>query len=76
MKKVFSLKKKICFIFSHIYIKAKDNFRVLRNQMDPECKYVLGNWPHGAWHESKITVRFWIVTILLAAATIITLKIR
>ena len=44
--------------------------------MDPECKYVLGNWPHGAWHESKITVRFWIVTILLAAATIITLKIR
>ena len=53
-----------------------DNFRVLRNQMDPECKYVLGNWPHGAWHESKITVRFWIVTILLAAATIITLKIR
>ncbi|MGN1353708.1 MAG: phospho-N-acetylmuramoyl-pentapeptide-transferase [Alloprevotella sp.] len=53
-----------------------DNFRVLRNQMDPDCKYVLGNWPHGAWHESKITVRFWIVTILLAAATIITLKIR
>ena len=53
-----------------------DNFRVLRCQMDPDCKYVLGNWPHGAWHESKITVRFWIVTILLAAATIITLKIR
>ncbi|MGM9633685.1 MAG: phospho-N-acetylmuramoyl-pentapeptide-transferase [Alloprevotella sp.] len=53
-----------------------DNFRVLRSQMDPDCKYVLGNWPHGAWHESKITVRFWIVTILLAAATIITLKIR
>ena len=53
-----------------------DNARVWRNQMDPECKYVLGNWPHGAWHESKITVRFWIVTILLAAATIITLKIR
>lgn len=53
-----------------------DNFRVLRSQMAPDCKYVLGNWPHGAWHESKITVRFWIVTILLAAATIITLKIR
>lgn len=53
-----------------------DNFRMLRSQMDPDCKYVLGNWPHGAWHESKITVRFWIVTILLAAATIITLKIR
>ncbi len=28
------------------------------------------------FHESKITVRFWIVTIVLAAITIITLKIR
>jgi len=27
-------------------------------------------------HESKITLRFWIVTIILAALTIITLKIR
>ncbi len=53
-----------------------DNFRVLPDQMDPACKYVFGNWPQGAWHESKITVRFWITTILLAAATIITLKIR
>ncbi len=53
-----------------------DNFRVLPNQLDPTSQYVFRNWPHGAWHESKITVRFWIVTILLAAATIITLKIR
>ncbi|MBQ7988009.1 MAG: phospho-N-acetylmuramoyl-pentapeptide-transferase, partial [Bacteroidaceae bacterium] len=53
-----------------------DNFRVLPDQMDATCKYVFGNWPRGAWHESKITVRFWITTILLAAATIITLKIR
>lgn len=53
-----------------------DNFRVLRDQLDPTCTYVFKNWPHGAWHESKITVRFWITTILLAAATIITLKIR
>ena len=53
-----------------------DNFRVLKNQLDPTCRYVFKNWPHGAWHESKITVRFWITTILLAAATIITLKIR
>ena len=53
-----------------------DNFRVLPDQLDPTCHYVLRNWPHGAWHESKITVRFWITTILLAAATIITLKIR
>lgn len=53
-----------------------DNFRVLPEQLDSTCRYVFGKWPHGAWHESKITVRFWITTILLAAATIITLKIR
>ena len=53
-----------------------DNFRVLPSQLDPDCRYLLRNWPHGAWHESKITVRFWITTIILAAATIITLKIR
>ena len=66
-----------------IYIKANrirtpihDNFRVLPAQLDPECRYMFGKWPHGAWHESKITIRFWITTILLAALTIITLKIR
>ena len=53
-----------------------DNFRVLPSQLDPQCRYVLRNWPRGAWHESKITVRFWIATILLAALTIIPLKIR
>lgn len=53
-----------------------DNFRVLPDQLDPTCRYVFRNWPHGAWHESKITVRFWITSILLAALAIITLKIR
>lgn len=53
-----------------------DNFRILPSQLDPDCRYVFRNWPAGAWHESKITVRFWITTILLAAFTIITLKIR
>lgn len=53
-----------------------DNFRILPSQLDPDCKYLLRGWPAGAWHESKITVRFWITTILLAALTIITLKIR
>ena len=52
-----------------------DNFRVLPEQLDPACKYVW-KWPRGEWHESKITVRFWITTIILAALTIITLKIR
>ena len=53
-----------------------DNFRVLPEQLDQTCRYVLRNWPRGVWHESKITVRFWITTIILAALTIITLKIR
>jgi len=52
-----------------------DNFRVLSEQLDTECKYLF-KWPRGAWHESKVTVRFWITTIILAALTIITLKIR
>lgn len=53
-----------------------DNFRVLPSQLDPESIYKFKNWPRGVWHESKVTVRFWIVTIILAVATIITLKIR
>lgn len=38
-------------------------------------KYLIRR-PHGLLFESMITTRFWIVTILLAAITIITLKIR
>jgi phospho-N-acetylmuramoyl-pentapeptide-transferase len=53
-----------------------DNFRVLPSQLDAQCSYKFRNWPRGCWHESKVTVRFWIVTIILAASTIITLKIR
>ena len=53
-----------------------DNFRVLPEQMIPDCSYVFRNWPKRPFHEAKITIRFWIVTMILAAATIITLKIR
>ncbi len=52
-----------------------DHFRTTLAQLDPNCRYVITK-PHNVYHESKITVRFWIVTILLAAITIITLKIR
>lgn len=52
-----------------------DNFRTQASQLDPDCKYLITR-PKGAFHESKITVRFWITTIILAAMTIITLKIR
>ena len=52
-----------------------DAFRVRHGQLAPDVK-VLCKWPKGCWLESKITVRFWIITIILAAMTIITLKIR
>ncbi|MBQ8702187.1 MAG: phospho-N-acetylmuramoyl-pentapeptide-transferase [Prevotella sp.] len=53
-----------------------DNFRKLDSQLDSTSRYVLKKWPHRQFHESKITIRFWITTIILAALTIITLKIR
>jgi len=53
-----------------------DNFRKLDSQLDATSSYVLKGWPRRPFHESKITIRFWITTIILAALTIITLKIR
>lgn len=52
-----------------------DNFRTQQKMLDPDCKYLMKK-PKGAIHESKITIRFWIISIILAAMTIITLKIR
>ena len=52
-----------------------DHFRTTLAQLDPNCSYLFMK-PNSVFHESKITVRFWIVTIVLAAITIITLKIR
>ncbi|MBM6992532.1 MAG: phospho-N-acetylmuramoyl-pentapeptide-transferase [Prevotella sp.] len=52
-----------------------DNFRVTDDQLDADCKYLI-TAPHSPKHEGKITIRFWIITIILAALTIITLKIR
>ncbi|MDR0745569.1 MAG: phospho-N-acetylmuramoyl-pentapeptide-transferase [Mediterranea sp.] len=52
-----------------------DHFRTTMAQLDPNCTYMFTKPTH-VFHESKITVRFWIVTIVLAAITIITLKIR
>jgi len=53
-----------------------DTFRKLDSQLDATSHYVLRGWPHRPFHESKITIRFWIVSIILAALAIITLKIR
>ncbi len=52
-----------------------DTFRVKPGQLPADFK-VLINWPKGCWLESKITTRFWIITIILSALTIVTLKIR
>ena len=53
-----------------------DNFRKLDSQLDATSQYILKGWPHRPFHESKITIRFWITTIILAAMTLITLKMR
>ncbi len=53
-----------------------DNFRKLDKDLDPTSRFILRGWPQRQFHESKITVRFWITTIILAALTIITLKMR
>lgn len=52
-----------------------DAFRTQDSQLDPDCRYLIKG-SGTVVHESKITIRFWIVTIILAAMTIITLKIR
>ncbi len=52
-----------------------DHFRVLQSDLQPDTKYLIRR-PTTALQENMITIRFWIVTILLAALTIITLKIR
>ena len=52
-----------------------DSYRTQNEQLDPECKYVFKGSGR-VYHEAKITVRFWITTLILAALAIITLKIR
>ncbi len=52
-----------------------DSFRVKPGQIAQDVRILL-NKPRGCWLESKITMRFWIVTIGMAALAIITLKIR
>lgn len=55
-----------------------DHYRTslaLVEKNDPGCK-VLFKGSSRLYHESKITFRFWIVSIILAAIAILTLKIR
>jgi len=52
-----------------------DAFRVKPGQLASDVKVFL-NWPKGCWLESKITTRFWIVSMIMCALAIVTLKIR
>lgn len=55
-----------------------DHYRTslaLVEKNDPGCKVVFKG-SQQLYHESKITLRFWVVSILLAAFAILTLKIR
>lgn len=52
-----------------------DAFRIKPGQLADDLQIIF-NWPKGCWLESKITTRFWIITIITSALAIITLKIR
>ena len=52
-----------------------DHYRTSLSQVDPNSK-VHFKGSSELQHENKITMRFWLITILLAAFTILTLKIR
>ncbi|MCR4993999.1 MAG: phospho-N-acetylmuramoyl-pentapeptide-transferase [Bacteroidales bacterium] len=52
-----------------------DAFRIKPGQLPADFRVLL-NWPKGCWLESKITTRFWIITIMMCALAIVTLKIR
>lgn len=51
------------------------HYSITDDKLDKECKFLFKG-PRRPMHESKITVRFWIVTIIMAAITLMTLKIR
>lgn len=51
------------------------HYSITDEKLDKECSYLLKG-PRRPMHESKITIRFWIVTIIMAAVTLMTLKIR
>ena len=51
------------------------HYNVEDNKLDKECTYIFKG-PERPMHEAKVTVRFWIVTVIMAAITLMTLKIR
>ncbi|MBR4294080.1 MAG: phospho-N-acetylmuramoyl-pentapeptide-transferase [Bacteroidaceae bacterium] len=51
------------------------HYTISDEKLDKESTYLIRK-PLKPMHEAKVTVRFWIVTIVLAAITIMTLKVR
>ncbi len=51
------------------------HYTISDEKLDKECRYVFKG-PQRPMHEAKVTVRFWIVTIIMAAITLMTLKVR
>ena len=69
------LVENLSVILQRLYYKAGKRKGVKQRLFKRTCSVVFTK-PDKLFHESKITIRFWIVTIVLAAITIITLKIR
>lgn len=51
------------------------HYNVESEKLDKDCTYIFKG-PERPLHEAKVTLRFWIVTIIMAAITLMTLKIR
>ncbi|MBQ3539876.1 MAG: phospho-N-acetylmuramoyl-pentapeptide-transferase [Bacteroidaceae bacterium] len=51
------------------------HYTITDDRLDKTSKYLLKG-PKHPMHEAKVTVRFWIVTIVMAVITLMTLKIR
>ena len=51
------------------------HYNVEDDKLDKECTYIFKG-PEKPLHEAKITLRFWIVTLIMAVITILTLKVR
>lgn len=51
------------------------HYNVEDEKLDKECTYIFKG-PERPIHEAKITLRFWIITIIMAVITLMTLKIR
>lgn len=51
------------------------HYTITDDKLDSACHYVFKG-PKKPMHEAKVTIRFWIVTIIMAAITLMTLKVR